>query len=67
MKKTHFLGTWLFRSSLTIIFYNTCHSTPTPSPKKASTSIDKGDDDEADLWSNFEEIDYVEEATAKKK
>jgi len=66
-KKTHFLGTWLSRSSLKIIFYNTCHSTPTPSPKKASTSIDKEDDDEADLWSNFKEIDYVEEATAKKK
>jgi hypothetical protein len=52
---------------LKIIFYNTCHSTPTPSLKKASTSIDKEDDHEADLWSNFEEIDYVEEATAKKK
>ena len=50
-----------------IFFYGPCDSTPTPSPKKGSTSVNKADDEEAALWSAFEGIDYEEEATVKKK
>jgi hypothetical protein len=66
-KKNHLPGMLLLCLLMYIFFYGPCDSTPTPSPKKGSTSVNKADDEEAALWSAFEGIDYEEEATVKKK
>lgn len=66
-KKNHLPGMLLLCLLMYIFFYGPCDSTPTPSPKKGSTSVNKADDEEAALWSAFEEIDYEEERKKKSK